>query len=81
MIQWQLHHRRAPACSTNVKPTTMTTYAPKRTTGPGQTIQLNQLEIHYEEYGTGQPLFYCTGSADAARIGIPSSTNSPSAIA
>lgn len=61
MIQWQLHHRRAPACSTNVKPTTMTTYAPKRTTGPGQTIQLNQLEIHYEEYGTGQPLVLLHG--------------------
>ncbi|MBK5950311.1 alpha/beta hydrolase [Rhodobium orientis] len=39
----------------------MTTYAPKRTTGPGQTIQLNQLDIHYEEYGTGQPLVLLHG--------------------
>ena len=71
MIQWQLHHRRAPACSTNVKPTTMTTYAPKRTTGPGQTIQLNQLKIHYEEYGTGKPLVLLHGFGGCTKNWYP----------
>lgn len=61
MIQWRLYARRALACSTNGNPTTMTTYAPKRTAGPGQTIQLNNIQIHYEEYGIGHPLVLLHG--------------------
>ena len=33
-----------------------TKYAPKQTSTHGYTVQINNMEIHYEEYGTGKPL-------------------------
>ena len=37
------------------------TYAPERTTSRGQTVQLNNIEVHYEEHGTGKPLVLLHG--------------------
>jgi pimeloyl-ACP methyl ester carboxylesterase len=39
----------------------MTTYAPKRTTTCGHTVQLNDIEMYYEEYGAGKPLVLLHG--------------------
>lgn len=39
----------------------MTTYAPERTTSPGQIVQLRNVNIHFEEYGTGRPLVLLHG--------------------
>lgn len=37
------------------------TYAPKQTTTRGQTVQLGNIEIYYEEYGQGNPLLLLHG--------------------
>ncbi len=39
----------------------MTTYAPERPTGRGHTVQLDDIEMHYEEYGAGEPLVLLHG--------------------
>jgi hypothetical protein len=33
-----------------------TPYAPKQPTARGHTVQVNNLEMYYEEYGVGEPL-------------------------
>lgn len=38
-----------------------TTYAPKQTAARGRTVQVNRVELHYEEYGTGKPLLLLHG--------------------
>ncbi|MBP1843673.1 pimeloyl-ACP methyl ester carboxylesterase [Rhizobium petrolearium] len=48
-----------------------TTYAPERTTGRGQTVQLNTIEMHYEEYGTGKPLVLLHGFGGCAQNWYP----------
>ena len=37
------------------------TYAPKRTTTQGHSIQISNIEIYYEEYGVGKPLLLLHG--------------------
>jgi pimeloyl-ACP methyl ester carboxylesterase len=37
------------------------TYAPKRTTINGYTVQINNIEMYYEEYGAGKPLILLHG--------------------
>ncbi|MFZ6723295.1 alpha/beta fold hydrolase [Undibacterium sp. Ji49W] len=39
----------------------MTTYAPKQTATRGHVVQINNLELYYEEYGAGQPLVLLHG--------------------
>ena len=36
-------------------------YAPKQTTTPGHTLQINDIEMYYEEYGQGKPLVLLHG--------------------
>ena len=38
-----------------------TPYAPERTTAPGQTVRINDVELYYEEYGVGEPLVLLHG--------------------
>lgn len=38
-----------------------TNYAPQRTTTHGHTMQINDLELYYEEYGVGEPLVLLHG--------------------
>ena len=38
-----------------------TTYAPKRTTTHGHTVQISNIEMYYEEYGVGKPLVLLHG--------------------
>jgi pimeloyl-ACP methyl ester carboxylesterase len=38
-----------------------TTYVPKRTTTRGHTVQINGIEMYYEEYGAGEPLVLLHG--------------------
>lgn len=38
-----------------------TMYAPRRTTAPGQTVQLGNMEMYYEESGVGKPLVLLHG--------------------
>lgn len=38
-----------------------TTYAPKQTTTCGHTVQINDIEMYYEEYGVGKPLVLLHG--------------------
>ncbi|MFZ1678758.1 MAG: alpha/beta hydrolase [Saprospiraceae bacterium] len=38
-----------------------TTYSPKQTTTHGHTVQINNLELYYEEYGVGKPLLLLHG--------------------
>ena len=38
-----------------------TTYAPERTTASGHTVQINNIELYYEEYGVGKPLVLLHG--------------------
>jgi len=38
-----------------------TTYAPKRITTGGRTVQIDDLELYYEEYGAGKPLVLLHG--------------------
>jgi pimeloyl-ACP methyl ester carboxylesterase len=46
------HSRRIPVT---------TPYAPHQTTARGQTVRVNDLELHYEEYGVGTPLVLLHG--------------------
>jgi pimeloyl-ACP methyl ester carboxylesterase len=39
----------------------MTTYAPKQATRRGHTVQINDIEMYYEEYGVGKPLVLLHG--------------------
>lgn len=38
-----------------------TTYAPKQTATRGHTVQINNIEMYYEEYGAGKPLLLLHG--------------------
>jgi pimeloyl-ACP methyl ester carboxylesterase len=38
-----------------------TPYAPKQTTPRGHTVQLDNIEMYYEEYGAGTPLVLLHG--------------------
>lgn len=51
-----------------------TTYAPKQTTTRGQTVQINNLEMYYEEYGVGQPLVLLHGFGGCAQNWHPFTT-------
>jgi pimeloyl-ACP methyl ester carboxylesterase len=42
-------------------------YAPGRTTTRGRTVQLNHLELHWEEYGAGEPLVLLHGFSGCAQ--------------
>ena len=37
------------------------TYAPKQISAPGHTVQINNIEMYYEEYGFGKPLLLLHG--------------------
>jgi pimeloyl-ACP methyl ester carboxylesterase len=50
---------------------TVTTYSPKRTTTCGKIIQLNDIEMHYEEHGTGKPLVLLHGFGGCAQNWYP----------
>lgn len=43
------------------------TYAPKQTTPRGHTVQINNIEMYYEEYGTGKPLVLLHGFGGCAQ--------------
>lgn len=43
------------------------TYAPKRATTHGQTVQINNIEMYYEEYGIGRPLVLLHGFGGCAQ--------------
>ncbi len=42
-------------------------YAPKRTTTRGHTVQINNIEMYYEEYGVGKPLVLLHGFGGCAQ--------------
>ena len=44
-----------------------TTYAPKQTTTRGHVVQINNMEIYYEEYGAGKPLVLLHGFGGCAQ--------------
>jgi len=44
-----------------------TTRAPKRTTTRGHTVQINNIEMYYEEYGVGKPLVLLHGFGGCAQ--------------
>jgi pimeloyl-ACP methyl ester carboxylesterase len=44
-----------------------TTYAPKQTTNRGHTVQINNIEMYYEEYGVGKPLVLLHGFGGCAQ--------------
>jgi pimeloyl-ACP methyl ester carboxylesterase len=44
-----------------------TTYAPKLTTTRGHTVQINNIEMYYEEYGVGKPLVLLHGFGGCAQ--------------
>lgn len=44
-----------------------TKYAPKQTTTLGHTVQIDNIEIYYEEYGTGKPLVLLHGFGGCAQ--------------
>jgi pimeloyl-ACP methyl ester carboxylesterase len=44
-----------------------TTYAPKQTTTRGHTVQINNIEMYYEEYGVGHPLVLLHGFGGCAQ--------------
>ncbi len=53
----------------------MTTISiPERTASRGQTIQLNNIGMHYEEYGTGKPLVLLHGFGGCAQNWYPFTT-------
>src|SRR5436190_3346521 len=37
------------------------TYAPKQTTTRGRSVQIRDIEMYYEDYGTGKPLLLLHG--------------------
>jgi len=45
----------------------MTTYAPKQPTTRGRTVQINDIEMYYEEYGVGEPLVLLHGFGGCAQ--------------
>ncbi|WP_028981432.1 alpha/beta fold hydrolase [Sporocytophaga myxococcoides] len=44
-----------------------TKYAPKQTTTSGHTVQINNIEMYYEEYGVGKPLVLLHGFGGCAQ--------------
>jgi pimeloyl-ACP methyl ester carboxylesterase len=44
-----------------------TTFAPKQTTTRGHTVQINNIEMYYEEYGVGKPLVLLHGFGGCAQ--------------
>ena len=44
-----------------------TMHAPKRTTTRGHTVQINNIEMYYEEYGVGKPLVLLHGFGGCAQ--------------
>ena len=42
-------------------------YAPERTTTCGHTVQINNMEMYYEEYGVGKPLVLLHGFGGCAQ--------------
>jgi pimeloyl-ACP methyl ester carboxylesterase len=42
-------------------------YAPKQTTPPGHVVQINKIEMYYEEYGAGEPLVLLHGFGGCAQ--------------
>lgn len=48
-----------------------TTYAPKRTSTHGHTVQINNIEMYYEEYGVGKPLVLLHGFGGCAQNWYP----------
>lgn len=43
------------------------TYAPKQTTTRGHAVQINNMEMYYEEYGVGKPLVLLHGFGGCAQ--------------
>jgi pimeloyl-ACP methyl ester carboxylesterase len=52
----------------------MTTYAPEQTTTRGHTVQINNMEMYYEEYGAGKPLVLLHGFGGSAQNWYPFAT-------
>jgi pimeloyl-ACP methyl ester carboxylesterase len=50
------------------------TYTPGQTTSRGQVVQINDIEMYYEEYGTGKPLVLLHGFGGCARNWHPFTT-------
>jgi pimeloyl-ACP methyl ester carboxylesterase len=48
-----------------------TTYAPKQTTARGHTVQINNIEMYYEEYGAGEPLVLLHGFGGCSQNWLP----------
>ncbi|WP_136618261.1 MULTISPECIES: alpha/beta fold hydrolase [Mesorhizobium] len=48
-----------------------TTYAPKQTTTRGYTVQINDIEMYYEEYGVGKPLVLLHGFGGCGQNWLP----------
>jgi pimeloyl-ACP methyl ester carboxylesterase len=48
-----------------------TTYAPKQTTTRGHTVQINDIEMYYEEYGVGTPLVLLHGFGGCVQNWLP----------
>jgi pimeloyl-ACP methyl ester carboxylesterase len=48
-----------------------TTYAPKQTTTRGHTVQINNIEMYYEEYGAGKPLVLLHGFGGSGQNWYP----------
>lgn len=47
------------------------TYAPKQTATRGHTVQINDIEMYYEEYGVGKPLVLLHGFGGCAQNWLP----------
>jgi pimeloyl-ACP methyl ester carboxylesterase len=48
-----------------------TTCAPKQTTARGHTVQINNIEMYYEEYGAGEPLVLLHGFGGCSQNWLP----------
>jgi pimeloyl-ACP methyl ester carboxylesterase len=48
-----------------------TTCAPKQTTARGHTVQINSIEMYYEEYGAGEPLVLLHGFGGCSQNWLP----------
>lgn len=48
-----------------------TTYAPRQTTTRGHTVQINNIEMYYEEYGVGKPLVLLHGFGGCVQNWLP----------
>lgn len=51
-----------------------TTYAPRQTTTRGHTVQINNVEMYYEEYGVGRPLVLLHGFGGCVQNWYPFSS-------